>query len=322
MIGVVKGAFKRFQSDSMTDHAAALTYYVMMSLFPALLVAVSLLGLLGDNTLVGKAVKYAQENGAPKEVTDALQASLKSIVESSGSAASFTLVIGLAVALFGASGAFGAAGRALNVVFKETEDRGFVSHKLSDLAWTIVVIALGLVALVSVFLGGGIASDLFGTIGLGDTAATIWSYARWVVAIAAVLMLYAIVFAFGPDREPRRFRLITPGALAGVVIWIVASAGFFFYVSNFGSYGATYGAFAGAVILLLWLYISGIAFLFGAEINAELGRVGSPRRAAAQARPAAPAWSPASTPGPGHADTLGSGNGRVDEKYGRDALSR
>jgi membrane protein len=313
MFGMVKAAFKKFQAETMTDRAAALTYYAMMSLFPALLVGVSLLGLLGDQSLVTKAVDYARDHGAPADVVSALQASLDRLVQSSGGTVSFTLVLGIVVALYGASGAFGAAGRALNAIHGVEETRGFVRHKLSDLAWTIVVIVLSLVALSSVFLGGGLASDVFGTIGLGDTAAGIWRVARWAVAIAAVLGIYAIAYAFAPNVDPRRIRIITPGAIVGVVVWIVASMGFFFYVSNFGKYGATYGAFAGAVILLLWLYLTNIAFLFGAELNAVADGRRAPTRPRTQAGGGGrPAW---------QADAS-NGAGRVDDKYGRDALAQ
>jgi len=266
MVNKLKQAFKQFQADEMTDRAAALTYYMMMSLFPSLLVGVSLLGLLGDRSLVTKAVDYATDNGAPAEVTNAIDALLTKTVEAGG-AVSLALVFGLAIALYGAAGAFGAAGRALNDVYGVQESRNFLVHKLADIGFTALVILLALVALVCVFLGGNLANDLFGTIGLGHTAAAVWTVARWAVAIGAVLGIYSMIFAFAPDIDARRRRILSPGGLVGVSIWIVASAGFFFYVSNFGKYGATYGAFAGAVILLLWLYISSLAFLFGAELN-------------------------------------------------------
>jgi membrane protein len=317
VFSTVKRAVKRFQAQDMSDRAAALTYYGMMSLFPALLVAVSLLGLLGDQSLVTKAVDYARDHGAPAEVVNALKASLDALVrKSGGGAVSVTLVVGVAVALYGASGAFGAAGRALNDVHGVKETRGFVRHKLSNLAWTIVVIVLALVALFSVFLGGGLASDLFGTIGLGETAAGIWRVARWFVAIAAVLGVYSIVYAFGPNVDPRRIRIITPGALVGVVVWIVASMGFFFYVSNFGKYGATYGAFAGAVILLLWLYLSNLALLFGAELNAVVDEQRGTARAAG------PRAEPSRQPAPQSQVAASNGGTRIDDKYGRDALSQ
>jgi membrane protein len=274
MTAALKSAFKKFQADEMADRAAGLTYYMMMSLFPALLVGVSLLGLLGDRSLVTDAVGYASDNGAPAEVTDALEALLTKTVTAAGGAVSSALVLGVAVALYGASGAFGAAGRALNHVYGIEESRGFVKHKLLDIAFTILVILLAVVALVSVFLGGDLAGDLFGTIGLGDTAASVWRVVRWPVAVGAVLAIYGLVFALAPDIGARRRRIMSPGGLVGVGIWIVASVGFFVYVSNFGKYGATYGAFAGAVILLLWLYISSIAFLFGAELICVVDRRG------------------------------------------------
>ena len=317
MLGTVKRAFQKFQADEMNDRAAAMTYYVMMSLFPALLVAVSLLGLLGDQSLVTDAVRYAREHGAPAEVTDALRASLEATVRNAGGAVSSALVLGIVVAIYGASGAFGGAGRSLNTVYGVRETRSFVLHKLTDIAWTLVAMALAVVAMFSVFLGGGIAHDLFGTIGLGDTAVAIWRFARWFVAVAAVLLMYAITYSFAPDIKPRRLRWITPGAAAGVVIWVTASAGFFFYVSNFGKYGATYGAFAGAIILLLWLYLSSLAFLFGAELNAENER--EHRGRSSDPPPPSPPPPPAWPATHGDADE----NGRyVDEKYGRDALAR
>jgi len=322
MIATLKRTFEKFEADEMTHHAAALTYFVMMSLFPALLVGVALLGLLGDQSLVTDAVRYAREHGAPAEVADALRASLTATVQNAGGAVSFALILGVLVAIYGASGAFGGAGRALNVVYGVKETRSFVRHKLSDIAWTLVVIVLAVVALFSVFLGAGLAKDLFGVIGLGDTAVAIWRVARWFAAIAAVLLIYAIAFAFAPNISPRRLKWVTPGAGAGMLIWLVGSAGFFFYVSNFGKYGATYGAFAGAVILLLWLYLSNLAFLFGAELNAQLERErqpvpGGPPPLTPQDPPQ---WPPA--PADATADGASSASGaRSDEKYGRDALA-
>ena len=283
MADVLKRAFKKFQADEMVDRAASLTYYMMMSLFPMLLVGISLLGLLGDRSLVARAVDYASDNGAPAEVTDALEALLTKTVNATGGAVSGALVLGLAIALYGAAGAFGAAGRALNAIYGVEETRNFAKHKLADIGYTIVLIALALVALVCVFLGGGLANDLFGVIGLGDSAAAAWRIVRWPVAVGAVLAIYSLIFAAAPDIAARRRRIVSPGGLVGVGAWILVSVGFFFYVSNFGRYGATYGAFAGAVILLLWLYISSLAFLFGAELNSVVDREGREPAAEAQA---------------------------------------
>ena len=182
------------------------------------------------------------------------------------------MIIGIAGALWSASGYVGAFGRAMNRIYDVQEGRPFL--KLRPLQLLITLITLTLVALAGIMLvvSGGIAQWVGGLIGLGDTAAAIWSVGRWAAAIAAVLGIYSLIFAFAPDIDARRRRILSPGALVGVGIWILASAGFFVYVSNFGKYGATYGAFAGAVILLLWLYLSSIAFLFGAELNSVVER--------------------------------------------------
>jgi membrane protein len=147
-----------------------------------------------------------------------------------------------------------------------------VRRKVTDLATALVVIVLFAVVLAAIFLGGQIADDLFGKIGLGSTAATIWSYARWPVALVAATLAYGLVYGIAPNIVPRHIRWITPGAAVGVLLWIVLSVGFSIYVRNFSSYGAVYGAFAAAIILLLWLYLSANVFLFGAELNAELER--------------------------------------------------
>ncbi|MGK2938979.1 MAG: YihY/virulence factor BrkB family protein [Solirubrobacteraceae bacterium] len=271
-IAIGKATVQRFLDDQMTDRAAALTYYSMMSLFPALFVVVALLGLLGTEQLVQEAVDYAAEQGADAALADAIEESLRGAISRAGDGLGAALVVGIAIAAYGASGAFAAAGRALNKVHRVEDDRGFVRQKAENLGWTMVVVLLAIVTLISVFLGGGIAEDLFGRIGLGEEAASIWNVARWPVALACALLIYAVVYAFAPDVEPRRLRWITPGAVLGVGAWILATIGFTFYVRNFGSYGATYGAFAAAVILLLWLWITNLCLLLGAELNAVLER--------------------------------------------------
>jgi membrane protein len=256
----------------LTDRAATLTYYAMMSLFPALLVGVTLLGLFGQQGLVTDATNYLTDHGLDDETANVVRRVLRNMVNASGGTLGATLLISVLLALNGASGAFGAAGRALNVVYGVEERRGMVRRKLTDLATALVVIVLFAVVLVSIFLGGQIADDLFGKIGLGSTAATIWSYARWPVALAAATVAYGIVYGLAPDIEQRRIRWLTPGAVVGVGLWIVLSLGFSIYVRNFSSYGAVYGAFAAAIVLLLWLFLSANAFLFGAELDAELER--------------------------------------------------
>ena len=244
-----------------------MTYYSLLSLFPALLFSAALLGVFGQQALITQAANYLRDAGAPQDTVDAVTSALASAQKERGTAI-VALIIGLAISLNGASGAFGAAGRALNKIFRVQEGRGFVKHKAQDLAWTLCVMVLGLLTLVLILLGGGLASDIFDAIGLGDTAATVWLVLRWPAALVCAMVIYAIVFYAAPNVEVRHFRWITPGAVVGVLLWILASGVFFVYVSNFSSYSATYGAFAGAVILLVWLWVTNVVFLFGAELNA------------------------------------------------------
>jgi membrane protein len=153
------------------------------------------------------------------------------------------------------------------------EGRGMVRRKALDLACTLVVIVLAVVALLLVFLGGGVARQLFGELGLGATAADVWNVLRWPAAVVVAMTGFAFVYWTAPDRRDAQFRLISAGAAVAVAIWLAASAGFFVYVANFGSYNATYGAFAGAVILLVWLWLTNVALLFGAEIDAVRAEV-------------------------------------------------
>jgi membrane protein len=270
--GAATRAFAGFRRHEMTDVAAALTYYAMMSLFPAVVLATSLFSLIGDRQTVSDAVDYFARQGADQSTQDAIRTVMDKIVSASGGAVSFALGISILIALNGASGAFGAAGRALNRVYAVNEDRGFVRRKLSDLGMTLVIVLLLLIVIAALFLGGGFAKDLLGTIGLGSTAASVWLVLRWPLALGAALVAYALIYAYAPDLEPRRLRWISPGAAAGVAIWIVASIGFGIYIKNFSSYGAAYGAAGAVIVLLLWLWLSSCAFLFGAELNAELER--------------------------------------------------
>jgi membrane protein len=271
-LAVVKRAFANFRAHEMTDTAGTLTYFAMMSLFPALLLGVTLLGLFGQQSLVSDASDYLLRNGADPQTAGVVRQALEKVVSSSGGALGFALVLSIVLAVNGASGAFAAAGRALNVVYGVREDRGFVRRKATDIAATLIVIALFVVVLVALFLGGQIADDLLGKIGLGSTAKAVWSIARWPVALVAAMVGYALVYAVAPNVIPRRYRWITPGAAFGVVLWIVLSVVFAVYIKNFSTYGAAYGAFGAAIVLLLWMYLSANAFLFGAEVNAELER--------------------------------------------------
>jgi membrane protein len=272
VVGIAVGAFKRYREHQMTDRAAALTYFAMMSLFPALLVGVTLLGLFGQQGLVEDATNYLLEHGADKTTAEVVGKALQNMINASSGALGATLLVSILLALNGASGAFGAAGRALDVVYEATEERGFARRKATDVAMTLAVIVLLAVVVVAIFLGGQIAHDLFAKIGLGSTAAGIWSVVRWPVALVAAMVAYGIVYRFAPDIRPPPVRWLTTGALVAIVLWLALSFAFSIYIRNFSTYGAAYGAFGAAIVLLLWLYLSANAFLFGAEVNAELQR--------------------------------------------------
>jgi membrane protein len=292
VLGDLKAAFQRFQADEMMDRAAGLTYYSLLSLFPALLFAVAVLGVFGQEGLIIDTADYLKDAGAPSETIDAVTSALES-AQSQRSTAITALVIGLALSLNAASSAFGAVGRALNRAWRVDEGRGIARRKLNDLLWTLVVIVLALITFVLIFLGGGLASDVLGLLGLGETAAGIWRVVRWPAALLVAMLIYAIVYYAAPNVEVRRFRWITPGAVFGVLTTIVASGLFFVYVSNFSSYSATYGAFAAVVILLVWMWLTNVVMLFGAELNAAIDVRRSPALPRGYEGPPLPAKEPA-----------------------------
>ena len=267
--GDVKRAVLRFIEDAMTHHAAALTYYSLLSLFPALLVIVAALGLIGEAPLIDQAAGYMRAVGAPAETVTTVTTALDSAVSQRGSAIG-ALSLGLIASVWGASAAFGAAGTALNVVLRVQENRNIVRRKLSDLVSTIVVLALVTVTFLLIFLGGDLASGVFGFLGLGETGAQVWRYARWPMAFVSTLLVYAITYYAAPDVAERRFRWISPGALGGVLLWLGLSGAFFLFVATFSRYSIIYGAFAAIVILLVWIWLTNLALLLGAEINAVI----------------------------------------------------
>jgi membrane protein len=268
---VTERTLKSFYDDQMTHHAAALTYYSLMSVFPAALLGVSLLGLLGQYPQTYDSIVDYLRDVVPDSTVDAVDTTLRSAFRSKGTAA-LTLAISAAVAFYGITGVLEAARRAMNVSFEVERGRGFLRRKLTDLLSSIVLGALVLLTLVLVFVGGELAADLVGFMGLGSTAASIWALVRWPAAALAAMLAFSWIYYVTPDVRQRGFRWITPGAVTGVVLWLVASAGFSLYVSNLGNFNATYGSFATAIILVFWLWLTNVALLFGAELNAEIER--------------------------------------------------
>ena len=270
---VVAGDFKRallrFIDDAMPHHAAALTYYSLLSLFPALLFGVGILGLVGQERLVAEAASYLRRVGAPEPTIETVTRGLSSAVSARGSAIG-ALVLTLVAAIWGAAAAFGAAGTALNVVLRVQEGRSIVRRKLSDLASTIAVLLLVTVTFLFVFLGGALASGVFGVLGLGDTAEAVWRVIRWPAALGCTLLVYAITYYAAPHVAARRFKWISPGAVAGVALWLALSGAFFLYVATFSRYSFIYGTFTAIVVLLVWIWLTNVALLLGAELNAAI----------------------------------------------------
>jgi membrane protein len=270
VLQVGKRTFTSFYDDQMTHHAAALTYYGLMSLFPAALLGLSLLGLLGQYPDTYNAIISYLEDVAPQSVVEPLDQSLRSALQSRG-AATTAFVLGIVVAFYGTTGALEAARRALNVVFEVESGRSFVRRKLVDIVSTIVLMALVLASLILVFVGGNFAEDLLGFIGLGPTVAEIWNIARWPTALVVAMLVFAFIYYVTPDVEHRAFHWLTPGAVVGVLIWLLASYGLSTYLSEVAEV-QVYGAFASAIVLLLWLWLTNVSLLFGAELNAEIER--------------------------------------------------
>jgi membrane protein len=271
-VAVIKRALVSFYDDQMTQHAAALTYYSLMSLFPATLLGLSLLGLLGEYPSTYNAIINYLRDVVPHSALVPLDSSLRQALQHKGSAV-MAFVVSIALTLYGTTGVLEAARRALNVVFElEGGGRSFLRRKSTDIIFTFVLMGLVLASLIMLFIGGRFAEDLLGFIGLGPTAASIWSVARWPGALAVTMLIFALIYYVTPDVKQRAFRWVTPGAFVGVLIWLAASVGFSAYISQVANVGALYGAFAGAIVLVAWLWLTNVALLFGAELNAEIER--------------------------------------------------
>jgi membrane protein len=271
-IAVVGRSLKAFYDDQMTHHAAALTYYALMSLFPAVLLALSLLGLIGQYPETYDAIVHYLRDVAPASVVDPVDRSLREALQSKGTAAT-TLVVGIVVAFYGMTGALEAARRALNVVFElEGTGRSFLRRKSVDVLLAFALMILVLASLVMVFVGGRLSHDLLGFIGLGSTAADIWDVARWPGAALVAMLVFALIYYVTPDVAHRGFRWLTPGAAVGVALWLIASLAFSRYVSQVADVGVVYGTFTGAILLVAWLWLTNVALLYGAEVNAEIER--------------------------------------------------
>ncbi|MFG2638468.1 YihY/virulence factor BrkB family protein [Streptomyces sp. NPDC048362] len=266
---VLKGALREFKDDELTDRAAALTYYGVLSLFPALLVLVSLLGITGKSTT--EALLANLNKFAPGSARDILTQAVHQLQSSTG-VGSIMALVGIVLAVWSASGYVAAFIRAANAVYDMPEGRPAWKILPVRIGLTVVLMVLAVASALIVVFTGALARRAGTALGIGDTALTVWSIAKWPVLVVLVTLMIAILYWASPNAKVKGFRWITPGSILALIIWMIASAGFAFYVANFASYNKTYGTMAGVIVFLLWLWITNLAILLGLEFDAETVR--------------------------------------------------
>ena len=267
--GVLKRTVSEFREDNLTDWAAALTYYAILSIFPALIVLVSILGLAGVSAT--NAILSNIKDLGPGPAQDIISGAIKEIAAST-STAGVAFVLGLIASLWSASGYVGAFSRAANVIYEMEEGRPFWKLRPIQIGMTLILLVLVAISAIAVVISGPLASEIGKVLGIQGTAVTIFNIAKWPVIVVVLMTMLAILYYGAPNVRHPGFRWITPGGVLAVLLWMLASVGFAFYVSNFSSYNATYGSLAGVIIFLIWLWISNVAVLLGAEMNAEIER--------------------------------------------------
>jgi membrane protein len=266
---VLRRTFTEFKEDNLTDWAAALTYYGILAIFPAMLALVSLLGLIGHSTTQGLIDNL--NSVAPGPAKDIFVNAIKNLQHSRG-AAGFAFIVGVGGALWSASGYVAAFMRASNDIYDVGEGRPIWKTLPTRVLTTLVLLVMLAAVAIAVTFTGGLAKQAGNILGLSDTAVTVWNIAKWPVILIFVITMFAVLYWAAPNVKHPKFRWISPGSVVGVLLWLAASAAFAFYVANFATYNKTYGALGGVIVFLVWLWISNIAILLGAEFNAELER--------------------------------------------------
>lgn len=267
---VLRRTMREFSKDQCTDVAAALTYYSVLALFPAVIATLSLVSLVGQQgSTVDNLLQILREVGA-SGAADTVRPTLEQLSQSQGGG--IALILGLVVALWSASGYVGAFGRGLNRMYELPEGRPIWKLRPLNLLLTLITVILSAAVLLSLVLTGPAAQAVGNTIGVGSTAVTVWNIAKWPVMLVVVVIIVALLYYATPNVKQPKFRWISVGALVAIVAWLIASALFGVYVANFSHYNKTYGSLAGVIVFLLWLWITNLALLFGAELDAELER--------------------------------------------------
>jgi len=267
----LKRTVAEFREDKLQHWAAALTYYAVLSIFPALIVMVSLVGLFADPASVTRILTDTAGQLGPATAAKTFQGPIESITSNRG-AAGVLFVVGVVAALWSASGYVSAFADACNSIYEVREGRPFWKLKPLQLAVTFVIIMLAAFVALALALSGPIVGALGSSLGVGDTALTVWRFAKWPAMIVLVLLIFGVLYYAAPNARVGGVRWVTVGAISALLVWIVASVVFAVYVANFSSYDKTYGALGGVVVFLLWLWLTNMAVLFGAELNAETER--------------------------------------------------
>jgi membrane protein len=267
--GALRRTVKGVQQDNLTDWAAALTYYAIQALFPALLVLISIVGLLGKSTTNALIANISSATPGPAKAifTNAIHN-----LQSNRGAAGVLAIVGVLAALWSASSYISAFSRASNAIYEVPEGRPFWKLRPQQMAIAFVMIVLLSISALAVVITGGLAQQVGNVFGVGSTAVTVWDISKWPVLLLVVSLMFAILYWAAPNVRQPKFRWLSPGGIFGVVVWVIASAAFALYVANFSSYNKTYGALGGVIAFLVWLWISNLAVLLGAELNAELTR--------------------------------------------------
>ncbi len=267
---VVRRALREFLDDQCTDLAAALTYYAVLAIFPGLLAVIAIFGVVGEGEKSVNTMLDVLEPVVDASTLDQIRPVLEGLASSQ--AAGIALVVGVAAALWSASGYVGAFSRAMNRVYEVEEGRPFWKLRPMQLWVTVVSVALCVLGLTILIVSGPLAKSVGDAIGMGETTVQVWNIAKWPLLLVIVVLVVALLYYATPNVKQPRFRWLSPGAILAILVWLAASAGFAFYVSGFSSYNRTYGSLAGVIVLLLWLWLTNLALLFGAELDAELER--------------------------------------------------
>jgi membrane protein len=268
-ITVLKRTFAEFRADNLTDLAAALTYYGVLAIFPALIALVSILGLLGHSVTQSLLTNLTQ--AAPGPAKQIFTSAIQNLQHGKGTAG-ILFIVGIAGAIWSASGYIAAFMRASNIVYDIEEGRPAWKTIPIRLGVTVLLLVLVMVSALAVLLTGGLAGQVGRLLGIGSSAVTVWDIAKWPVLLLVVSLMFSLLYWAAPNVKQPGFRWVSPGGVFAVVLWVIASALFALYVSGFSSYNKTYGALAGVVVFLVWLWISNVALLLGCELNAEIER--------------------------------------------------